>query len=441
MYIHCLGLNHITAPVSLREQLVFSEETIRAWLARLGHEPGDQSLVEMVILSTCNRIEIYTASTRPDFGAMEAFLSDAHSVPLSEIRPYLYQFSGADTIHHLLNVAAGLDSLVLGEPQILGQVTRALELARSLGAAGALLSRLFQTAIHAGKRAQSETAINRNPASVSSLAASVAEKTVHNLKQAQAVIVGAGEMAERVVESLRKRGVEKILVINRTPERAQGLAKRWGAESATFDELDNALARADILIASTGAPHTLISAEMVAAAMQQRPGRPLVLIDIAVPRDIAPEVAELPHVRLFDIDNLNINLEQSLAERAREVPLVQSILAEEQREFSQFLETIDMLPLIADLRQQAESIRRAELGKTLRRLPGLTEAERARVEAMSMALVKKLLEAPTQRLRAEAARPHAPEYAMVTRALFGLDGDSGLGSLSGQECPVSNVLE
>lgn len=440
LYIHCLGLNHRSAPVSLREKLAFSEAELRAVLACRANGDEDVSTGEMVILATCNRVEIYATSNCPDVQVLEGFLAGIRDIPLNEMSPHLYRHTGPEAIQHLLEVAAGLDSLVLGEPQILGQVTRALEVARGIGAAGPLLTRLFQAAIHAGKRAHTETSISRNPASVPSLAAGLAEAQVKDLRVAQIVVLGAGEMAELAVEALRKRGVERVLVVNRSHERARALAERWGAETATFESIQAAISGADILIASTGAPHALVDHKMVSAIMQTRPARPLVLIDIAVPRDIDSQVASVPNVRLFDIDNLNAHLEQSLAARAGEIPRVRAILAEERRSFLAFLETLEMLPLIADLRQQAEAIRQAELQRTLRRLPDLTDDERERVDAMTQALVKKLLEAPTHRLRAEAACPHAPEYASVARSLFGLPDEQGLCGFAGGPCPVSHPL-
>ncbi len=421
LHIHCLGLNHTTAPVSLRERLAFSEEAVGVFHASQVRDDGAGSAVETVILSTCNRVEIYSTSAHPDFHMLESCLSDSGGVPVSEMRPHLYHYADADAVHHLLNVAAGLDSVVLGEAQILGQVTRALQQARRLATCGPLLSRLFQTAIHAGKRARTETAIGRNPLSVSSLTASLCERAVSNLPAAQVVILGAGEMAELAVEALRKRGVEKILILNRTPKRVRELVKRRGAESAALEQLEHALVRADILIASTGAPHILIDAGMVAAAMARRPERPLILIDIAVPRDIDPEAADLPNVSLFDIDNLNAHLSQSLAGRSMEMPRVEAIVAEEQAVFTHFLASRHMLPLIVDLRQRAEAIRQTELQKTLRRLPDLSEAERARIDILTRALVKKVLGAPTRRLRAEATSANAHEYAALARALFDLE--------------------
>jgi glutamyl-tRNA reductase len=424
MYILCLGLNHTTAPLDLREKLALDEDVVRIALARLACGHVAMSFVELVLISTCNRIELYAASNQLVFTELEAFLSEISNIPANQFRPHLYRFKEMDAVRHLFEVAAGLDSLVIGEPQILGQVMRALELARRQNTAGSILNRLFQAAIHAGRRTRTETAISRNPASVSSLAASLSERVVHTISKAQIVILGAGEMAELAVEALRKRGARKILVINRTLERAHALAQHWDAQATTFEQIHAALDSADILISSTGAPHTLISPTMVNETMKRRVERPLVLIDIAVPRDIDPDVANIPQVKLYDIDNLNAQLEHSLAERMAEVPQVKNILDEELEQFGDCLKSLDMLPLIADLHQNAETIRQNELEKTLRRLPDLTETERSHIEALTQALVKKLLHAPTHRLRAEATSSQASEYAAVARGLFNLSNTS-----------------
>lgn len=423
MHIIALGLNHTTAPIALRERLALNEQAIRAALSRLscGRLPAPFS--ELIILSTCNRTELYAVSNQPAFAELENFLSEVCRVPIGDFRPHLYRYRDADAARHLFDVAAGLDSLVIGEPQILGQIVRALELARGQNMAGAVLNRLFQAAIHAGKRARTETHISRNPASVASLAASLAERVVHPIAEAQVVVIGAGEMAELAVEALRKRGAQKILVLNRTLERARALADRWDAQAATFENLKDALVSADILISSTGAPHLILTEDMVRAAMTARPHRPLALIDIAVPRDIDPDAANIPHVKLYDIDSLNEKLEGALAERMAEVPQVKAILDEEIKEFEEYMKSLEMLPLIAGIRQRAEAIRREELAKTLRRLPDLTEAERAHIEAMTQALVKQILHAPTQRLRAEASSSRAPAYASLVRSLFDLNDD------------------
>ena len=423
MHIIAIGLNQTTTSVQLRERLAYSEDQIRASLARLTCGRMSSLPPEMVILSTCNRIEIYSTSSELSFDTLENFLSDTRDVSVDEIRRYLYRFQDVDAVQHLYEVAAGLDSLVIGEPQILGQVTKALELARGQNTVGSILNRLFQAAIHTGKRARTETAISRNPASVSSLAASKAEKVIPNIAEAQVVVLGAGEMAELAVEALRQRGANRILVVNRTLERAQALVQRWDAQAATFENIHTALASADILISSTGAPHTLITREMVKEAMSTRFDRPLVLIDIAVPRDIDPDANEIQNVRLYDMDNLNDQLENSLAERLAEVPQVKAIVEQEVIAFEEYMQSLKMIPIIADMRQQAEAIRQSVLKKNLSKLPDLTDAERERIEAMTQALVKKILDAPTNCLRAEAASPRASEYATLARSLFNLSDE------------------
>jgi glutamyl-tRNA reductase len=436
MHIITLGINHNTAPIQLREQLAFGEEEVRTTLSSLALATATSAFAELVILSTCNRTELYAVSSHLTFAELEFFLSNTCGVPVNAFHPHVYQYADMEAARHLFDVAAGLNSLVIGEPQILGQIVRALEIARGQNMAGPILNRLFQAAIHAGKRARTESGISRNPASVSSLAASLAERVVHPIAEAQVVVIGAGEMAELAVEALRKRGAQKILVVNRTLERAHAIADRWGAEIATFENMDDALISADILISSTGAPHLILTKTMVNDAMVAREQRPLVLIDIAMPRDIDPATAHIPHVKLYDIDNLNEKLEGALAERMAEVPQVRAILKEEISEFTEYVKSLEMIPLIADIRQHAETIRKDMLEKTLRRLPDLTEAECARIEAMTQALVKQILHTPTNRLRAEASCPHAPEYATVARTLFGLRHE-GLCGFSGQACPIS----
>lgn len=445
MHILCLGLNHKTADVSLREKLAFPDEALKAALAREGC--GGQALFsELVILSTCNRVELYAVAQRDEFAPLETFLSETRRVPQAEFQGHIYRLSDAHAVEHLLRVAAGLDSLVLGEPQILGQVTHALELSRAQEMAGPVLSRLFQAAIHAGKRVHTETAISRNPASISSVAANLAVEHISDLAGAQIVILGAGEMAELLVETLHKRGAANILVVNRTLERARQLASRWAAQATTFEYLVESVQKADILITSTGAPHTLVFPDMVQSALAERTGGRLVVIDIAVPRNVDVEVGEIDGVKLYDIDDLHRFLSESLNARERELPGAQAILKQEQEEFLDYLNGLHLLPLIKDLRQQAEEIRQAELKKTLRKLPELSEEDKKRIEALTEALVNKLLHEPVTRLRAEAQHPCGSEYALVTRSLFGLDNgyidhEKENCHVSGNPCPFSAGLE
>lgn len=430
MQILCLGLNHTTAPLDLREKLAFGEEQVRSVLVR-----GKGEARERVLLSTCNRLELYTVSPQDGDAcyegdeALETWWLEGRGLSVGELRRHGYRYTGEAAVRHLHRVAAGLDSLVIGEPQILGQVTRALELALEAGACGGVLSRLFRSAIHAGKRARSETAISRNATSVSSLAALLAAQEVAHLPDARILMIGAGEMAELAVESLRNRGARHIVVLNRTLERARSLAERWGARAVAFEELDAFLLHADIVISSTSAPHTILDAAHVREIMPQRAGRGVVMVDIAVPRDIDPDVGCIPGVKLFDIDTLEQQAAHLRAERAAEVPRVESILAEEQSQFMEYLNGLEMMPVITELRRQAEAIRQNELEKTLRRLPGLTDVERERIEAMTRALVKKLLETPTQRLRVEATCSQASQFASVVRTLFDLPDEAGLYAL------------
>lgn len=438
MQIYCLGINHASAPLSLLEQLTLGEEGTRSALARLSHGLRPSPFAELVLVSTCNRIELYAASAQEVLPELEAFLSEVSGVPGAGFRPAMYQLAGLKVARHLYEVAAGLDSLVIGEPQILGQVTRALELAREQNMAGPVLNQLFQSAIHAGKRVRTETEIGRNPVSVSSLAASLAAHSIQSLSEAQAVVLGAGDMAELAVGALRKRGVVRITVVNRTLEHARSLADRWQAQAATYEHLDGVLAGADIVISSTSAPHFMVSVPMVDHAMQSRPQRPLVLIDIAVPRDIDPEVSGIANVRLYDMESLNDQVEHSRLRRLAEVPRVQSILDEELGTFAQYLEGLAMRPLIAGIRQQAEALRQKELEKAFHHMPDLTEAEKERIDLMTRAMMKKFLEGPTHRLRAEASCPHAPAYATVARTLFGLQPEGTPCGFSDELCPMAS---
>jgi glutamyl-tRNA reductase len=439
MHIHCLGLNHNTAEIGLREQLAFSEESLRAALARLGCGRVDsgykknggcsdpEEVSEMVILSTCTRVEVYALAQERVFPELEAFLAEVQAVDRGSFSDSLYQYLDDEAVEHLFRVASGLDSLILGEPQILGQVMNAFELARGQSSVGPVLSRLFQAALHAGKRARTETTISHNPASISSVAIGLAEGTVSNLKATRVLVLGAGEMAELAVEALRKRGVQKIRVVNRTMKRARKLAERWNGEAATFEKLFESMQWADILLASTGAPHIMVNADLVSRAMRARAARPLVIIDIAVPRDVDDEVGELPGVRLYDIDTLQDKLDSSLAKRAGEIPRVEAIIAEELERFREYLDTLDVIPVIAAMNQQAEAIRQAELEKTLRRLPNLGPEERESLDTLTQALVKKILHAPITCLRSEAGSSKSVEYTEAARELFDLDVHNGNG--------------
>jgi glutamyl-tRNA reductase len=424
MQIHCLGVNHQTAGLSLRERLAFTEEEIQDALFKWQHN-NDHSMSpvdEILILSTCNRVEVYAVADGWIFPQLESFLCSVKRINPKDLEGHLYQLGGEDAIDHLFRVTAGLDSLVLGEPQIIGQVARSLQLAREQDATGSVLARLFQTALHVGKRARSETAISQSPTSIASAAVRLVEDLKPDLSRDSIGILGAGEMAELVVRAFQKRGGRSISIINRTFKRAIALAARLGGEAVPFSHLADQLECLDVLITSTDAPDPLITAEMVRSLMARRKGHPLVIIDIAVPRDVEMAVGDIPGIHLYNLDSLQQFLEQFLAERRDEVPRVESILAEEREAFLAYLSTLEVVPLISAIHQRAENIRKSELEKTLRHLPNLTIEDRKRLDALTSALVKKLLHAPINHLREEAGTPHAMQAAMAARSLFGLDG-------------------
>ncbi len=434
MQILCLGLSHRTAPVELRERLHYSPDALQAALARFGcgRDAHPPSVAELVILSTCNRLELYAAvsGTRDSveeragdarLAPLLSFIAETRSLPVTDFEAHLYYHEGKQAVEHLCHVAAGLDSMILGEPQILGQVAEAYQAALEEGAVGPALSALFRTGIRVGKRARTETAISRNPATVGSVAAKLATTVVGDLAFAHVLILGAGEMAELTVEALRARGARHVAVVSRTRARAMQLAQRLGAQAFTFEQLAEVLAAADIVIASTAAPHFLITPSLVQAAIAHRPARPLIFVDIAVPRNVDPDVSCLPNVHCFDIDDLQSRLNGALAEREQETPRVEAIAAEEANAFMDWLRSLDVAALIAELRLRADALRRAEVEKTLRHLPRLDATERERIEALTEALVNKLLHAPTLRLKAEAGNGHAAAYAAAARYLFALD--------------------
>jgi glutamyl-tRNA reductase len=422
-HILCLGLNHTTTGVVLRERLAFSPHQLQAALARLGcgNDPTWSDIKELVILSTCNRVEIYAVAHRPVFDTLEAFLSQTKSCPQADFSDHIYRLLDGEAIQHLFEVAAGLDSMVIGEPQILGQVTDAYSAARKHGTTGKILSRMFEVAIRAGKRARTETTISQNPASIASIAVKLIAEKVPDLPRAKILVLGAGEMAELAVESLRKRGARSILVVNRTLQRATELASRWESQAAALETLLDHLPDTDIVIASTGAPHIVIHPSMVEAAMKDRHTRPLVFMDIAIPRDVDTEVNNIPGVFLHDLDTLSNQLESNLAQREGEVPKVQSILAEERSAFEQYLVSLDVLPIIVGMRNQADSIRMDELQKAIRRMPDLTPEMERQIDVLTKSIVSKILHSPTTRLREEANGNNGADYASVARALFGLD--------------------
>ncbi|MCI0397151.1 MAG: glutamyl-tRNA reductase [Chloroflexi bacterium] len=427
--IVCLGLNHRTAPVELRERVQCS----LAGLNESGQSPAVQTaarnrfpeLRELALLSTCNRLELYalleTAGARQPHDLLLDLLAGIHGLGFQAINNHLYNHTGRPAITHLCRVAAGLDSLVLGESQILGQVNDAFQAAAAAGTAGPALAALFRAAVRAGKRARTETAIGHNPASVSSVAVALVQEAAGELQQRRVLIVGAGEMGQLALKALHSRGIHDVTIVNRTVARAAAVAAQWGYRACSLEELPQALGTADVVISATGARYPIIREPLVRQALDQRNGAGLIFVDLAVPRDVETAVRHLPGVRLFDMDDLKSTLDESLAARQREVPKVEMIIAEEVEALAAEWQRLAVHPLIGDLRQKAERIRQRELQRTLRRLGDVDPATVAQIERLSLSLVNKLLHEPTIRLKEKAHDGQAAEYAALIRDLFGLE--------------------
>ena len=424
-----VGLNHKVAPVEVREKLAFSASLLEEGLQRVSAGNGGCTAYvdEGVILSTCNRLEVYGVASCIGVGrdGICALLEDCHGESRESFGPYLYAHCDEQAARHLFSVAAGLDSMVLGEHEILGQVTWAMEAALAHGAAGKVLSSLFRHAIEAGKRARTETAISEGTTSISHVAVELARRIFGDLSLCQVLLVGAGEMAELAAQALAESGVDGLSILNRTRERAERLAARFDARPLAWEELELALLWADIVIASTGAPHAIFRHGNVSQALSQRRQRPLFFIDIAVPRNVEPAVEELASVYRYDIDDLQRVVENSLAERRREVPKVESIVKQAQQEFMAWYRSLGVEPTIVDLRRQARAMREAEVERALRRLPDLREGDRVIIQAMAQRIVNKLLHHPTICLKQHASSSDRYQYAEVARDLFGLDGKRG----------------
>jgi glutamyl-tRNA reductase len=425
MQILQIGLSHQTAPVEIREQLALTEASIPGALRTLcptnGHGPG--YALEGAILSTCNRLEVYAVVECNDHGtqAIQNYLAEVSGTAGTVFDPYLQIREGEAAVTHLCSVACGLDSLVLGESQIQGQVAEAHRLALLHATAGPVVNALFRTGLQAGKRARTETAINEHATSISHVAVELASQIFDDLTQKTALLVGAGEMAELAAKNLVDHGVGGLLVVNRSPGRAAGLAKQFDGEALGWDRLSQALWRSDIVITSTAAPHAILRTETVAAAMRMRRNRPLFIIDIAVPRDVEPAVGKLTNVFLYDIDDLQQVLEANLLQRRREVPRVQAIIQEEVAGFMAWFRARDVVPTIVDLREHVEVIRETELEWAMHKLEHLSEQERHVLLAFSRRLVNKILHQPTVRLKQHANGREAYRYTEAVRDLFGID--------------------
>jgi glutamyl-tRNA reductase len=458
MHLIVVGLSHKTAPVEIREKLAVPESRLGEALTRLCSYPGVR---EGMVLSTCNRVEVYSVvdDVESGYGRIQEFLADTHLALSSEqLTPHLYWHTGDRAIAHLFRVAASLDSMIIGESQILGQLKDAFEVALAHKTTGVIMNKVVRKAISVAKRVRTETRISEMAVSVSYAAVELAKKIFSNLGEKTVLLVGAGEMAKLAARHLIAQGVRHIRITTRTPQHAVDLATRFGGTPVPFDQFKDEMAAADIVLVSTGASHYLIGAEDVHRAVRERMNRPMFLIDISVPRNIDPAVRHVDNAFLFDIDDLKHRVEQNRAERLQEAEKAERMVAEEVGTLQEWMKSLEVTPTIVALRNRVDEIKRAELDKTLGRLAHLTHEDRELVEGLASSIVNKLIHSTMITLKSEANSASGVAFVEAARRFFNLDESStsrrGMGDTpdrpqchgrsnnqSGQEQPDSeNVL-
>lgn len=421
MLIAAVGLNHRTAPLAVRERLVFPETQLKDTLRQLVAYDG---VASCVLISTCNRTELYAAvSHEKKVDVIWRFLAGHCGRPVDEMHRYGYQMMLGEAVEHLFQVAAGLDSMVLGETQILGQVKTAYQIAQDAGTVNGLMNLVFQQTLAVGKRVRAETGIDRNPVSISYAAVELARQVLGSLEGRTVLIVGAGEMSELTVRHLLANGVSGVIVSNRSFPRAQALAEQFGGQAVYFDELYDWMEKADIVISATAAAHYVIKPEPMSEVMRRRENRAVFMIDIAVPRDIESEVGRLPGVALYDIDSLQSVVDANLAERRRAAAKAEAIIAGELEEFLRSLSVRHVVPTVAALKRRGDEIKSRELQKAFNRLGEMSEHEVKVVSTLANSIVNQLLHEPVTRLKAYAVTDKGSSYAEALQKLFDLESD------------------
>ena len=417
--IMAIGVNHKTAPVAVREQLTFSGDC-QIPLKQLRSIPGCD---ECYFLSTCNRVEVLFVSRDQEatIKAVRAFLFSGTNLSEAEIDRYSYFHQGQAAVSHLFLVAASLDSMIVGEPQILGQLKQAYRDASDGQATGPILNRLLHKAFSVAKRVRTETNIGGGAASISYAAVQLARKIFGELTGKRVMLIGAGEMAELAAEHLVAQGIEHVLVANRTLERAATLARTFNGTAISLPEVVNRIPEVDIVISSTGATDLILRRDEIKPLMRQRNNRPLFLIDIAVPRDLDPMLNTLDNVYLYDIDDLTHVVEVNKSERAKEAASAERIVDEEVLKFRQWLENMEVAPTIASLRRQGDAIKEQELAKTLAGLTNLSEKEKKAVQGLATSIVNKMLHNPMLFLKTDCKPDEKRQKLDMVRKLFNLD--------------------
>ncbi|MEX2253518.1 MAG: glutamyl-tRNA reductase [Thermoleophilaceae bacterium] len=431
-----LGISHKTAPLALRERLALPEGRATGILAEL---TGEDAIHEAVAISTCNRTELYLVVTDPveaENAALTALSRQADMRP-TELLGKVYSLHGPEAVRHLFSVAAGLDSMIVGEAEIQGQVKRAYELALVEGATGPLANRLFRDALAAGKRVRTETAIGESRVSVSTVAVELAEDVLGDLAKRRVLVIGAGENGELTARALRERGVHTVFVANRRYDRAIGLAQRFGGSAVRFDDLPEELLRSDIVVSCTSSPHQIVGPEEIELVEREREGRPLLMIDIAVPRDVEPSVREIDGVTLFDMDDLQRAVARNISGREAEATRARTLVEADAERFDAWLGTLDVVPTVAALRERADAIVDRVLEENASRWESLSDADRRRLETMAHALVSRLLHEPTLRLKAAAGEDDSYVLVHALRELFALGPGGAPGE--GAERPAADV--
>ena len=421
--ILALGVSHRTAPLELRERLALTEG--RA-VGVIGELTDSAQVQEAAALSTCNRTELYLVATDPveaESLALGVLAREADIRP-TELLGHLYSLRGADAAQHLFEVTAGLDSMILGEAEIQGQVKRAYELALVEGATGPILNRLFRGALAGGKRARSETGISQRGLSIPSVSVELAQRTLGDLASRRVLLVGAGETAELTARALAARGVEAVFIANRHYDRAIGLAQRFGGQAVRIDELPAELEGADIVVSSTNSPHHIIERDELELVMERRGGRPLLLVDLAVPRDIHPGCRDLAGVSLHDVDDVQTIAERNASGREAEAKRAARLLDAELARFERWLGSLEALPTVAALRKRADEIVARVLAENEPRWESLSDADRERLRAMARSIASRLLHEPTLKVKRSAEDETAYAYVHALRELFGLDAET-----------------
>jgi glutamyl-tRNA reductase len=415
-----VGVNHKTTPVEIREKLAFTKGKIEESVDRLFNFPD---IIEHTILSTCNRVEIYARANCQDSAikAIKQFICDFHEVSPVELEDHFYSYRNEEAVEHLFRVSSSLDSMILGEAQILGQVKDAYSLAKDLRSTGLVLNQLFEKAFSIAKKVREETGIAERSVSISSAAVELAQKIFDDLENRTVMLVGTGEMAELAAKHLISYGVKTVYVTSRTYDRAANLARTLNGSALDFEAFKNELHRADIVITSTSASNFIIKKEMVEKAIHERKNKPIFFIDIAVPRDIEPDINDLENIYLYDIDDLHVVVSANMKEREKETDNAMNLISQEVTKFNNWVGTLDAVPTIVEIRKKAENIRMQETEKTLKKISYLSEDDKKLLRQMSSSIVSKILHKPTIKLKQKTQSEDGHVYLKAIRHLFHLD--------------------